>query len=36
MKLMILNNAIAEGDYQQNFEVPVKLTDSERTQYNDE
>jgi hypothetical protein len=36
MKLAILNNAIAEGDFQQNLEVPIELTDSERTQYRNE
>jgi hypothetical protein len=36
MKLAILNNAIAEGDFQQNLEVPIELTDTEKTQYNNE
>jgi hypothetical protein len=36
MKLAILNNAIAEGDFQRNLEVPIELTDSEKTQYNNE
>jgi hypothetical protein len=36
MKLAILNNAIAEGDFQQTLEVPIELTDSEKTQYNNE
>jgi hypothetical protein len=36
MKLAILNNAIAEGDFKQKLEVPIELTDSEKTQYNNE
>jgi hypothetical protein len=31
---MILNNAFAEGDFQQNLEVPIEQTDSEKTQHN--
>jgi hypothetical protein len=34
MQLAILDNQIAEGDYKQNNEVPIKLLDSEKTQYN--
>jgi hypothetical protein len=29
MKLAILNNAIAEADFEQSLEVPIKLSDSE-------
>jgi hypothetical protein len=36
MKLAILNNAITEGGVQQNLEVPIELTVSEKTQYNNE
>jgi len=36
MKLAILNNAIAEGDFQQNVEVPIDMSDSEKTQYNND
>jgi hypothetical protein len=36
MKLAILNNAIAEGDFQQNVEVPIEMSDSEKTQYSNE
>jgi Reverse transcriptase (RNA-dependent DNA polymerase) len=36
MKLAILNNAIAEGDFELNMEVPIDLTDSEKTQHNNE
>jgi len=36
MKLAILNNAIAEGDFEQNVEVPIEMSDSEKTQYNNE
>ncbi len=34
MQLAILDNEIAEGNYKQNNEVPIKLSDSEKTQYN--
>jgi hypothetical protein len=34
MQLAILDNEIAEGDYKQNNEVPIELSDSEKTQYN--
>jgi hypothetical protein len=36
MKLAILNNAIAEGNFEQNVEVPIEMTDSEKTQYSNE
>jgi hypothetical protein len=36
LKLAILNNAIAEGGFEQNLEVPIELTDSEKTQHNNE
>jgi hypothetical protein len=36
MKLAILNNAIGEGAFQQNEEVPIKMSDSEKTQYSNE
>jgi hypothetical protein len=36
MKLAILNNAIAEADFEQSLEVPIELSDSEKTQYNNE
>ena len=32
MKLAILENEIAQGDYEQNVEVPIIMTDSEKTQ----
>ena len=32
MQLAILNNAIAEGAYEQTVPVPIQLTDSEKTQ----
>jgi hypothetical protein len=31
LKLAILVNAIAEGDFEQKVEVPIELTDSENT-----
>jgi hypothetical protein len=34
MKLVIFNNEIAEGNYKQNHEVPIKMSDSEKNQYN--
>jgi hypothetical protein len=34
MQLAILDNEIAEGDYKQNNEVTIELSDSEKTQYN--
>jgi hypothetical protein len=36
LKLAIHDNAIAEGDFEQKVEVPIKLTDSEKTQHNNE
>ena len=36
MKLAILENEIAQGDFKQNKEVPIKMTDSEKTQYSNE
>jgi hypothetical protein len=36
MKLAILNNAIAQGDFEQNVEVPIEMSDSEKTQYSNE
>jgi hypothetical protein len=34
IQLAILDNEIAQGDYKQNNEVSIKLSDSEKTQYN--
>jgi hypothetical protein len=36
MQLAILDNEIAEGNYKQNNEVPVKMLDSEKTQYSND
>ena len=36
MKLAILENQIAQGDFEQNVEVPIEMTDSEKTQYSNE
>jgi hypothetical protein len=36
LKLAIPENAIAEGDFEQKVEVPIELTDSEKTQHNNE
>jgi hypothetical protein len=36
MKLAILDNKIAEGDFEQNVEVPIDMSDSEKTQYSNE
>jgi hypothetical protein len=33
MQLAILDSEIAEGNYEQNNEVPIKMSDSEKTQY---
>jgi hypothetical protein len=33
MKLAIIQNEIAQGQFTANIEVPVKLTDSEKTQF---
>jgi hypothetical protein len=34
MQIVILDNEIAEGNYQWNNEIPIKMSDSEKTQYN--
>jgi predicted glycosyl hydrolase (DUF1957 family) len=36
MLLAVLDNEIAEDNYQQYNEVPIEMTDSEKTQYNNE
>jgi len=36
MKLAILENEIAQGDFDQNVKVPIDMTDSEKTQYSNE
>ena len=36
MKLVILENAIAQGEYKANFYIPILMTDSERIQYRNE
>jgi hypothetical protein len=36
MQLAILDNEIAEGNYKQNNEVPIKMLDSEKTQYSND
>jgi hypothetical protein len=36
MQLAILDNDIAEGNYKQNNEVPIKMSDSEKTQYSND
>jgi hypothetical protein len=36
MQLVILDNEIAEGNYKQNNEVPIKMLDSEKTQYSND
>jgi hypothetical protein len=36
MLLRVLDNEIAEGNYQQYNEVPIEMTDSEKTQYYNE
>jgi hypothetical protein len=33
MQLVILDNEMAEGNYKQSNEVPIKMSDSEKTQY---
>jgi hypothetical protein len=33
MKLVILQNEIAQGEFAANIEVPVELNDSEKTQF---
>ena len=32
MKLAMLENAIAQGDYEQTVDVPISMNDSEKTQ----
>jgi hypothetical protein len=36
MQLAILDNQIAEGTYKQNNEVPIEMSDSEKTQYSND
>ena len=36
MKLALLNNDIAKGDFKQTQEIPIEMTDSEKTQYSNE
>ena len=36
MKLAILQNAIAQGEYEANVDVPIMMTDSEKTQSRNE
>jgi DNA polymerase IIIc chi subunit len=36
MKLAILQNEIAQGEFSATVAVPIELTDSEKTQYNNE
>ena len=36
IKLVILVNAIAQGKYEANVDVPIVMTDSEKTQYRNE
>jgi hypothetical protein len=36
MQLAVLDNQIAEGSYKQNNEVPIKMLDSEKTQYSND
>jgi hypothetical protein len=36
MKLAILQNEIAQGEFSATVDVPIELTDSEQTQYNNE
>ena len=36
MRLAILNNEIAQGAFEQNVEVPIVMTESEKTQYSNE
>jgi hypothetical protein len=36
MRLAILQNEIAQGDFEANEEVPIQLTDSEKTQHSNE
>jgi hypothetical protein len=36
MKLAIIQNEIAQGDFTANVDVPVELNDSEKTQFSNE
>jgi hypothetical protein len=36
MKLAILQNEIAQGEFAANVDVPVELNDSEKTQFSNE
>jgi hypothetical protein len=36
MQLAILDNEIAEGNYKQNNEVPIEMSDLEKTQYSND
>jgi hypothetical protein len=36
MQLAILDNKVAEGNYKQNNEVPIEMSDSEKTQYSND
>jgi hypothetical protein len=36
MQFAILGNEIAEGNYKQNNEVPIEMSDSEKTQYSND
>ena len=36
MKLTILNNEIAQADFKLNQDVPIEMSDSEKTQYSNE
>ena len=36
MKLVILDNAISQGEYEANVDVPIVMTDSEKTQSSNE
>jgi hypothetical protein len=36
MQLAILDNEIAENNYKQNNEVPIEMSDSEKTQYSND
>ena len=33
MKLDVLDNDTAQGDYEENVDVPIIMTDSEKTEY---
>ena len=35
-KLAILENEIAQCDYEQNMDVPIRMTDLEKTQFRNE